>query len=529
MGMEVIVKKVGLSLFALILILPYISAIICNSDLPNGCPEEQIVQAVATNTSTYSVNNTNCWLGHCTNDISWTTGYIETDPVASATITANQDSWLSTFNSTYDNYVTLNQSNSTKFWQGMNSINATQLQNTTGVLSINWTWLSNTFSGLYCLIGGNCALGNITVSWINSLGILVQQDATNTNITFNANCTGTNCVSPPQIILPDVYNFTGTNFYVDKNATINIPYGEMLWAATDPENTSQWLKPTVFTTANTFYNFSNATAGYSLSAITNGFSFSGGNALTSQIAGLYKFDGTCDYYTKSGAHTDITLFVNGIATNMTTHRTAGSPSTIQPVSIQNVTSSPSNFASDLLYADGTGYTLTEANGGIPVLDANFTFQLSGTPVVLTNPLFLTFSGYYLGSDSHEIEVSVWNYTSGAWVQIRSAIKDLPNSGLIPYTQTWKFPEGTQDTVHNMMNSTGAIKVRIEHTTNGVSSHILFIDQFVLSERRVYDRQTITGLVRIKVGDQAYVMMKKDFANAMPQIQRFDVNLLRVGN
>jgi hypothetical protein len=190
----------------------------------------------------------------------------------------------------------------------------------------------------------------------------------------------------------------------------------------------------------------------------------------------------------------------------------------------------STFNSDLLYSDGTGLTFNELNGGLPVLDSNFTFQLTGElPTPVTNPLFITFSGYYLGSDSHEIEVSVWNYTSNSWINVRTATKDIPHSGLIPYTQTWKFPEGTQDIYHNMINSTGAVKVRIQHTTNGVSSHVLFVDQFVLQERRVFDRQTITGLVRINAGDTVWVMMKKDFAGAMVLIQRFDVNLLRVGN
>ena len=311
------------------------------------------------------------------------------------------------------------------------------------------------------------------------------------------------------------------------NFTGNQIYGEIYWDTSDADDSSQWLFSRM-PTAGTYYNFSNGTAGFSLSSKTNGFSFSGGNALTAKVSGMYKFDGTCDYYTKSGAHTDMTLFVNGAQTNFTTHRTATRPNLIQPIRVQNVTPM-SAFNSDLLYADGTGLTFNELNGGPPVLDANFTFQLSGTPAVITNPLFLTYSGYYLGSDSHAIEITVWNFTGGAWVNIRSETKDLPNSGLIPYAQTWKFPDSLSDERHDFVNSSGAVKIRVQHTSNGVSSHVLFIDQFILSERRVYDRQTITGLVRINVGDTASVMMKKDFANAEVMIQRFDVNIIRVGN
>lgn len=43
-----------------------------NVDIPTGTS--------AGNYSGVSVNNTNCWLGHCSNDASWLTGYIEADP-----------------------------------------------------------------------------------------------------------------------------------------------------------------------------------------------------------------------------------------------------------------------------------------------------------------------------------------------------------------------------------------------------------------------------------------------------------------
>ena len=320
-------------------------------------------------------------------------------------------------------------------------------------------------------------------------------------------------------------NFTDQNITTTGNVKGNMIYGGMKWESSDADNSANWLVSPIMTTAGTFYNFSNSTPRFSLTAPNlNGFTFVNGNALTAQVSGLYKFDGTCDYYTKSNAHTDMTLFVNGVETNFSTHRTAPKSLNIQPISIQNVTTM-SVFASDLLYADGTGLTFNELNGGLPVLDANFTFNLTQ----ITNPLFITFSGYYLGSDSHEIEVTVWNFTSKAWVNVRTATKDIPHSGLIPYTQTWKFPDSTQDTRRDFINSTGAVIVRIQHTSNGVSSHVLFVDAFTLQERRVFDRQTITGFARINAGDTAWVMMKKDFNDAQSLIQRFNVNLIRVGD
>jgi hypothetical protein len=382
---------------------------------------------------------------------------------------------ISNWNSTNTSYIT--GDNFTLQNQSLN--NYIILQNTS---IINWitSWVNNTMSSLYCKLTGCQINGNL-------------------NVTGNINVSG--------------------------NITSNMIYGGMKWETTNPDNSSQWLISPIMTTAGTFYNFSNSTTAFSLTAPNlNGFIFVNGNALVAQVGGLYKFDGTIDYYTKSNTHTDMTLFVNGIATNFTTHRTAPKSLNIQPVSVQNATAM-TTFNSDLLYPDGSGLTFTEANGAPPVLDANFTFQLSA----ITNPLFLIFSGYYLGSDSHEIEVTVWNYTSNAWVNIRTATKDIPNSGLIPYTQVWKFPDSAQDIRRDFINSTGAVKVRIQHTSNGINTHVLFVDQLTLQERRIFDRQTITGFARLNAGDTAWVMMKKDFDNAEPLIQRFNVNLIRVGN
>ena len=308
------------------------------------------------------------------------------------------------------------------------------------------------------------------------------------------------------------------NLYVYGNITGNQIYGEMKW---DPDGThTNELRP-LLPVANVWYNFSNLSS--SLSGFNNGFVLSNGNSLTSQVPGTYKFDGAIEYHLRSQQTLTMSLFVNGVrVVNFTTEKTSPISKNIQPTSVKNITPM-STFNSDLLYADGTGLTFNELNGLVPVIEANFTFTN-----ITDNPLLITFSGHYLGSDSHYIEVQVWNYTSNAWVNVRVADKDIPNSGLIPYTQSWKFPDRDQNFRKDFINS-GKVIVRIYHPTNGISSHILFVDQLVLQDRNSLDRQSITGLVKINSGDNAYVMMYADYSNAMPVIDRYNVNLVRIGS
>lgn len=382
----------------------------------------------------------------------------------------------------------------------------------------------NITSGL--IYGNGSQLTDIPVNWVT---------IANGTLYFSSNPFGFyNSTNTPPASNPfnQVLNTTSNVKFNDINSTGNftgnIIYGGMKWESSNPDDASQWLVSPVMSTAGVFYNFSNATAGFSLQAPNlNGFSFINGNALVAQVAGLYKFDGTCDYYTKSSSHKEMTLYVNGIATNFTTHRTAPRSQELQPVSVQNVTPmTPMVFASDLLYDDGSGLLFSELSTVGPKLDANFTFQLT----YAENPLTVNFGGYYLGSDAHEIYVLAWNYTGSKWVNLSTQSTDIPNSGLVPYTKTWKFPDTNQNEIHDFMNSTYAVKIRIRHQENGgTNTHRLFVDKLTLQRRRTFDRQTITGFARLNVGDTAWVMMAQDFDNALVEVQRFNVNLIRVGN
>jgi hypothetical protein len=70
-------------------------------------------------------------------------GYNETILNQSITNVGINMGFNSTYNATYDSYLLANRSNSTVYWNGMNQINSTQIENNGGVLNILETWLSS--------------------------------------------------------------------------------------------------------------------------------------------------------------------------------------------------------------------------------------------------------------------------------------------------------------------------------------------------------------------------------------------------
>jgi len=57
----------------------------------------------------------------------------------------NNASYLSTYNETYAIYVTLNYTNKSNYWDNMNTINTTQMEDNGGVLNILVSWLTSLF------------------------------------------------------------------------------------------------------------------------------------------------------------------------------------------------------------------------------------------------------------------------------------------------------------------------------------------------------------------------------------------------
>ena len=77
-------KKIIVICFVL-LIFPCVSAVVCNSDLPNGCPAEVVTAVTTFDNNSGTVNDSVYWQGHTGTDGSWLTD-------------------ISTYNATYDPY-----------------------------------------------------------------------------------------------------------------------------------------------------------------------------------------------------------------------------------------------------------------------------------------------------------------------------------------------------------------------------------------------------------------------------------------
>ncbi len=75
---------------------------------------------------------------------SWNQSFAETLFIGSGNTTV-----LSTFNQTYDNFVTNNISNKTFFWDNLDTFNATQMENNGGTLNILQSWFTTLWDAIF--------------------------------------------------------------------------------------------------------------------------------------------------------------------------------------------------------------------------------------------------------------------------------------------------------------------------------------------------------------------------------------------
>lgn len=156
----------------------------------------------------YYSNDSNCWDGNCN-------------------FTFFNQSWSSTYNLTYDTYYSLNYTNSSNFWDSLDTFNATQMENNNGILNLltglgNWLWneidswfatkttddLSQGTANLY----QNMTLINNTIDLRS-----INQSELNTQVHNNATIVKNNTSPTFQNI-----TFMGYNF-IHRGATACIP------------------------------------------------------------------------------------------------------------------------------------------------------------------------------------------------------------------------------------------------------------------------------------------------------------------
>jgi hypothetical protein len=85
---------------------------------------------------------------------------------------------------------------------------------------------------------------------------------------------------------------------------------------------------------------------------------------------------------------------------------------------------------------------------------------------------LYIEGWYEGNPAHNVKLQEWNYTSSEWVDVTAATNDFPSD---TSEQSYKF--FLNDSASYTEN--GNIRVRIIHTSAGVSGHQFHIERLYL--------------------------------------------------
>ncbi|MCK4578003.1 MAG: hypothetical protein KAU50_04390 [Candidatus Marinimicrobia bacterium] len=116
--------------------------------------------------------------------------------------------------------------------------------------------------------------------------------------------------------------------------------------------------------------------------------------------------------------------------------------------------------------DASTYVVNETGGAPPNLEVEIDFaNLTGPPDQFT------FHGYYDGSPPHIVDVDIWNYQTTTW----DTLGQIPDDPTATITQ-YNFPVGGTKSDYI---SSGAAKIRINHTSVGTPGDTLAIDYVYL--------------------------------------------------
>lgn len=133
------------------------------------------------------------------------------------------------------------------------------------------------------------------------------------------------------------------------------------------------------------------------------------------------------------------------------------------------------------YYDSLTYNITEGNGGNPLdFYINFTNVSNFNQIVLRE--------YYLGSSSHTISVSLWDYNLNTWESYFSFVGQSGQTVLtVPVFDS-------SDHKNN-----GVVQLYLHHIQNGISSHVLYIDFAWLLQGTVASSTNLEGYARYNFG------------------------------
>ena len=242
----------------------------------------------------------------------------------------------------------------------------------------------------------------------------------------------------------------------------------------------------------TYYQWTNSTVG-----ITKGTGYVVGSSATDNLtigalgAGIYSIDANSSLKSNGGRCNNMSVFVNGVLqNNLVCRQTTPSGIIIPAESIYLAGGIPAGgTVADLGTADATYYIVQEG-GSNPGYNIQFTFtDLEKMADVLI------FNGYNLGSNSHDVELQVYNVNTLAWDNVLASIKDIPQT-TSDISKEYKIP----GTISNYYDANSQMIVRIFQTSSGSSGHYMYIDKFQLTSDKGVVNVGVSGLLSLAAGD-----------------------------
>lgn len=296
---------------------------------------------------------------------------------------------------------------------------------------------------------------------------------------------------------------------VTGNITGNQIYGEVWFQnTTNPKSVN-------LTTKNTWFDVDGLNRGNN-----NGFDFNGNVTLDTTVSGVYRAFFTTGYEANEESRITISIFKSGEEiTKLTKTRTMGIAGKLEVINFSIGMGTQSSGDLDSLSMPDSDELIITGETGAPSFDINFTCNVSD----VLPPLRINFEGRYDGNSAHEVELKVFNFTNGSFVDVVDTVKDIPHTGTTPISRSFSLPNN-QDIVSNEE----AI-VQIIHITSGSTQDEIAVDELTCSRRRSGASVTNGAIIRLKVGDELKFRMMSNMDNTNVLLDNFNFNLVRIGD
>ena len=161
---------------------------------------------------------------------------------------------------------------------------------------------------------------------------------------------------------------------------------------------------------------------------------------------------------------------------------------------------------NLFYADGTEVWIDEASSGADPLVYDVTFNggvLYPTIVEFINVL-------YDGGAAHEVEALMKNYSTGAWVNMRTAAADFPDAGGADAFRYYNREFATPLPISSYVNtSTRESMVRVLHTSTGSPGDEFKVDKIQLHDAHNTSALSFGHVVDLVAGDTISLKIKSN--------------------